>query len=115
MTTASLSRLAAELRFEDITAPVVRRAEDLLVDWFGSAIAGHGTRPVGTIAAFARAMGPADSPSGLLIARGGGLRGRHPGPRSSCPRHACRKGDASGVLRRTVTSPKAGPLLGTAA
>jgi len=70
MTTASLARFAAELRFEDIPAPVVRRAEDLLVDWFGSAIAGHGARPVETIAAFARAMGPAEGASELLIGRG---------------------------------------------
>lgn len=70
MTTAALARFAAELRFDDIPEPVVRRAEDLLVDWFGSAIAGHGTRPVETIAAFAKAMGPADGQSELLVGRG---------------------------------------------
>lgn len=69
MTTASLARFAAELRFEDIPEPVVRRAEDLLVDWFGSAVAGHGARPVETIAAFARAMGPADGASEVLVGR----------------------------------------------
>ncbi len=70
MTTETLARFAAELRFEDIPAPVVRRAEDLLVDWFGSAIAGHGTRPVETIAAFAREMGPSEGGSELLVGRG---------------------------------------------
>lgn len=70
MGTATLARFAAELRFEHIPEPVLRRAEDLLVDWFGSAIAGHGTRPVETIAAFARAMGPAEGASELLV--GGG-------------------------------------------
>jgi 2-methylcitrate dehydratase PrpD len=70
MTTVSLSRFAAELRFEDIPEPVVRRAEDLLVDWFGSAVAGHGTRPVETIAAFASAMGPSDGASEVLVGRG---------------------------------------------
>ena len=70
MTTASLAAFAAGLRFEDIPAPVVRRAEDLLVDWFGSAIAGHGTRPVETIAAFARAMGPSEGGSEMLVGRG---------------------------------------------
>jgi len=69
-TTASLARFAAELRFTDIPAPVVRRAEDLLVDWFGSALAGHGARPVETIAAFARAMGPAAGGSEVLVGRG---------------------------------------------
>ena len=70
MTTGSLARFAAGLRFEDLPDAVVARAEDLLVDWFGSAIAGHGTRPVETIAAFARAMGPADGPSEVLVGRG---------------------------------------------
>ena len=70
MTTRSLAAFAAGLRFEDIPAPVVRRAEDLLVDWFGSAIAGHGTRPVETIAAFARTMGPSDGASEVLVGRG---------------------------------------------
>ena len=36
---AQLAIFAAALRFEDIPAPVVRRTEDLLVDWFGSAVA----------------------------------------------------------------------------
>jgi len=43
---AQLAAFAAALRFEDIPAHVVRRTEDLLVDWFGSAVAGHGSRPV---------------------------------------------------------------------
>ncbi len=55
----TLARFAAELRFEDIPEPVLRRIEDLLVDWFGSAVAGHGARPVASIARFARAMGAA--------------------------------------------------------
>jgi len=57
--TAQLAAFAAGLRFEDIPQPVVRKAEDLLVDWFGSAVAGKGARPVETIASFATAMGPA--------------------------------------------------------
>ena len=40
--TAQLAAFAAGLRFDAIPAPVVRKAEDLLVDWFGSAIAGKG-------------------------------------------------------------------------
>ncbi|MDT3678454.1 MAG: MmgE/PrpD family protein [Burkholderiaceae bacterium] len=67
--TATLARFAAELRFEQIPAPVVRRAEDLFVDWLGSALAGKGARPVETIARFFESMGPADGPSEILIHR----------------------------------------------
>jgi len=38
--TTQLAAFAAALRFEDIPEPVVRKTEDLLVDWFGSAVAG---------------------------------------------------------------------------
>ena len=41
----SLAHFAATLRFDDIPAPVLRRAEDLFLDWFGSALAGKGARP----------------------------------------------------------------------
>ena len=71
--TAQLAAFAATLRFEDIPAPVVRKIEDLLVDWFGSAVAGHGTRPVETITRFAQAMDPSSGansgPSELIINR----------------------------------------------
>ena len=62
--TAQLAAFAAGLRFNAIPEPVVRRAEDLLVDWFGSAVAGHGARPVDSITRFAQAMGPAGSQAG---------------------------------------------------
>ena len=67
--TARLAEFAASLRFEDIPAPVVRRAEDLLVDWFGSTIAGHGSRPVASITRFAQAMGAQTGPSEVIISR----------------------------------------------
>jgi 2-methylcitrate dehydratase PrpD len=57
--TTELAAFASGLTFDAIPAPVLRKAEDLLVDWFGSAIAGKGARPVETIAGFACAMGPA--------------------------------------------------------
>ncbi len=57
--TAELAAFAAGLRFDALPAPVVRKAEDLLVDWFGSAVAGKGARAVETIAGFAAGMGPA--------------------------------------------------------
>src|SRR5262245_6821180 len=66
-----LARFAAGLRFEDIPAPVVRRTEDLLLDWLGSALAGKGARPVEAIARVMLAQGPADGPSEVLIHRRG--------------------------------------------
>jgi 2-methylcitrate dehydratase PrpD len=64
-----LARFAAELRLADIPAPVLRFAENLLVDWFGSAVAGHGSRPVQAIARFAQAMGPQAGPSEVIVSR----------------------------------------------
>jgi len=58
-----LAGFAAGLQFDDIPAPVLRRTEDLFLDWLGSALAGKGARPVETIAAFAQAMGPGEGPS----------------------------------------------------
>ena len=55
--TAQLAAFAAELTFDAIPESVVRKTEDLLVDWFGSALAGKGARPVESIARFAEAMG----------------------------------------------------------
>jgi 2-methylcitrate dehydratase PrpD len=60
--TAQLAAFAAQLRFDAIPEPVVRKAEDLLVDLFGSAVAGHGSRPVESITRFAMAMGPQAAP-----------------------------------------------------
>ena len=65
--TAQLAAFASALRFEDIPDPVVRKIEDLLVDWFGSTVAGYGARPVETITRFARAMGPAEGPSEVIV------------------------------------------------
>ena len=56
--TSDLASFAANLRFDAIPSTVVRKTEDLLVDWFGSAIAGHGARPVNAITRFALSMGP---------------------------------------------------------
>ncbi|MDR3452006.1 MAG: MmgE/PrpD family protein [Rhodoferax sp.] len=67
--TAQLAAFAAGLRFDAIPSPVIRKTEDLLVDWFGSALAGKGSRPVETIARFAASMGPADGASEVLINR----------------------------------------------
>ena len=66
---AALASFASALRFEDIPPSVVRRAEDLLLDWIASALAGKGARAVETIERFACAMGPVDGPSEVLISR----------------------------------------------
>jgi 2-methylcitrate dehydratase PrpD len=75
MTTSSnhpsreLATFAAELKFEDIPAPVLRRTEDLMLDWLGSVLAARTARPVRSIERFAQTMGPADGPSEMLTSR----------------------------------------------
>jgi 2-methylcitrate dehydratase PrpD len=67
-----LARFASDLRFEAIPEPVIRCTENLLVDWFGSAVAGHGARPVMSITRFVQAMGPqTGGVSEVIPARGG--------------------------------------------
>ena len=68
-TTTQLAQFAASLKFSDIPAPVLRRAEDLFLDWFASALAGKGARPVESITRFMRRMGPDSGPSQILIDR----------------------------------------------
>ena len=65
----TLAAFAANLQFDDIPPPVLRRAEDLLLDWLASALAGKGARPVQTIEWFASQMGPQTGPSEVLISR----------------------------------------------
>ena len=65
----ALASFAAGLRFEAIPTPVIRRTEDLFLDWFGSALAGKTGKPVQVIESFARHMGPQDGPSEVLVSR----------------------------------------------
>ena len=65
----TLARFAAGLRFEDLPKAVRLRAEDLLLDWLGSSLAGKGARPVEIIEGVARRMGPAEGPCEVLISR----------------------------------------------
>jgi 2-methylcitrate dehydratase PrpD len=67
--TQTLARFAAELRVEQIPAPVLRRTEDLFLDWIASALAGKGAAPVEIVEHFARAMGPAEGKAEVLISR----------------------------------------------
>jgi len=67
-----LACFAAALRFDQVPAAVVRRTEDLLLDWIGSTLAGKGARPVETIARFMLSQGPHDDgPAEVLIHRRG--------------------------------------------
>lgn len=66
---AVLAGFAAELRYEDIPEPVLRRAEDLLLDWLGSTLAGKSAPQVDAMVKFARQMGPANGPCELLTER----------------------------------------------
>ena len=68
---AALANFAATLAYDGIPAPVLRRCEDLFLDWFGSVLAGKGARPVESLARFFEAQGPADGPSEILIHRRG--------------------------------------------
>ena len=64
-----LAEFAAGLRFADVPDAVLRRTEDLFLDWAGSTLAGKGARPVEALARFMASQGPADGPSEVLIHR----------------------------------------------
>ena len=65
----TLAHFAAGLRFEHIPERVVRRTEDLFLDWMASALAGKGARAVEIIEAFAKQMGPITGTSEVLLSR----------------------------------------------
>jgi 2-methylcitrate dehydratase PrpD len=67
--TQTLATFASRLRFEQIPADVIRRTEDLFLDWYGSALAGRGARPVESIRKLADEFGPASGPCEILISR----------------------------------------------
>lgn len=68
-TTSELAAFSAGLRFDDLPVAVVRRTEELFLDWLASTLAGRGARPVRALERFAAQMGPADGPSELLTSR----------------------------------------------
>ena len=65
----TLASFAAELSFAQIPDPVLRRAEDLMLDWLGSVLAARSARPIRSIQRFAETMGPAEGPSEILTSR----------------------------------------------
>ena len=64
-----LANFAAQLQWSDIPDLVIRKTEDLLVDWFGSAVAGKNAKAVEIIAQFAQIMGPSSGQSEILLNR----------------------------------------------
>jgi len=69
--TRTLAEFLAALRYQDLPPAVVAETKRLLVDWFGSALAGRGARPVKALQSFARQMGPPRGPSEVLVSREG--------------------------------------------
>ena len=69
-TTQALAAFTAELHFDDLPAEVVRRTEDLFLDWLASVLAGRDAHPVQALSHFAAQMGPSSGPSELLPSRG---------------------------------------------
>jgi 2-methylcitrate dehydratase PrpD len=67
--TQALCEFLAAIRYEDLPAAVVARTEELFLDWFASALAGKGERPIAIMDKFAVAMGPADGPAEILTSR----------------------------------------------
>lgn len=65
----TLSAFLAAIRYEDLPQAVVARTEDLFLDWFASALAGKGARPVSVIDGFAAAMGSGDGTAENLLTR----------------------------------------------
>jgi 2-methylcitrate dehydratase PrpD len=67
--TQALAAFAAGLRFEQVPEAVIRRGEELFLDWLASALAGRTARQVAIIAHVAAIMGPASGPSEILTSR----------------------------------------------
>ena len=67
--TQTLSAFLSSIRYEDLPQAVVARTEELFLDWFASALAGKGARPVAVIDGFAAAMGPRDGVAENLLTR----------------------------------------------
>jgi 2-methylcitrate dehydratase PrpD len=65
----ALAEFAAGLRFDDLPPHVVQRAEELCLDWFGSALAGKGARPVKALERFVEVMGPRQGDAEILVSR----------------------------------------------
>jgi 2-methylcitrate dehydratase PrpD len=67
--TAALCPFIADLDFGHIPPRVVTFTKGLMIDWFGSAFAGKGSRQVEAIESFARDVGPETAPSTIILSR----------------------------------------------
>ncbi len=64
--TTALATFASEIQFSRIPTAVIRRTEDLFLDWLASAIAGRNARAVRIITAFCRSQGLPNGPSEVI-------------------------------------------------
>lgn len=65
--THALADFLAQLKYEQIPASVIRRTEDLFLDWLGSALASKGSRPIPLFEQYAAIMGPDIGPSRIIV------------------------------------------------
>lgn len=68
--TRQLCEFLAGFTFGDVPREAIIKTKELLVDWFGSALAGKDSRPVRAFGSFAERMGPASGASETLADRG---------------------------------------------
>jgi 2-methylcitrate dehydratase PrpD len=69
--TRKLCEFVAGLTAADIPPAIVRKTEELFLDWVGAALAGKDSGPTRALTALAARMGPASGPSQILVTRGG--------------------------------------------
>ena len=70
--TQALAAFLADLRYEQVPAADVGQqlvAEDLFLDWLGSALASQGAHPIPLFERYAEKMGPAEGRSRILVSR----------------------------------------------
>lgn len=67
--TRRLAEFAAQVSLEQVPATVVDACKSLLIDWYGSALAGKDARPVVALSRFADLMGPASGPCDVIPTR----------------------------------------------
>lgn len=65
--THALAEFLAGLRYEDLPASVVEYAEELFLDWLGSALASQNRHPIPLFQRYAQRMGPASGKSRVLV------------------------------------------------
>jgi len=67
--TKILAEFLTDFCYEDIPDHIVARTEDLFLDWFGSALAGHNVRQIQILEHFSKAMGPSNGVSEIFVSR----------------------------------------------